>query len=616
MTDYKSIIGKAIKVLDTNPDNAQAEGQIWFNETTGVFKNLLKSEAWSSVGALGVARADSAGAGSTPAGLVFGGTPASGVTAATEEYNGSGFASGGDMGTARRALGGTGTQTAGLAIGGYVSGPAAVANVEEYDGSSWSEQNDIPTALWKPGALGIQTAALSMGGKVVTPENEVSSSYEYDGTNWTTGGNLGTGRYGATGGGTQTAGIAAGGFVVPNTQSGSVELYDGTSWTSATSLNTARNGDANQGGGTDYTNVLVYGGTNPSSGKTESWDGTSWTEKADMASNTNRFAGATASSSTGFAAGGAPTSPASKGFSEEFTSSVNVITADAYSALPNLNNARDVEGFGSKNGTTTAALVGNGGVPPNGMSNYTEEFDGSSWTAGGNLPGSWRHSGGSGIQTACICVGGFNGPSNLNGVYHYGGSSWTSGGNYPVAQYAVSVAGTQTAAIAAGGGSDTTPANTYNGSSWTSAGTMSIGRSWFGSAGSTTAALVIGGNNAPTGQCEEYDGSSWTSGGNMASGRTQVTTCSFGTQTAAGQAGANTPVAPAAGKINYLQTYDGTSWLTGANMATSRNNGSGTGTTSSHLVAAGYGPGSTYQNTAEEFTTGSSAIPAKTLTTS
>lgn len=250
------------------------------------------------------------------------------------------------------------------------------------------------------------------------------------------------------------------------------------------------------------------------------------------------------------------------------------------------------------------------------MSNYTEEFDGSSWTAGGNLPGSWRHSGGTGIQTAALCVGGFNGPSNLNGVYHYGGSSWTSGGNYPVAQYAVSVAGTQTAAIAAGGGSDTTPANTYNGSSWTSAGTMSIGRSWFGSAGSTTAALVIGGNNAPTGQCEEYDGSSWTSGGNMASGRTQVTTCSFGTQTAAGQAGANTPVAPAAGKINYLQTYNGTSWLTGANMATSRNNGSGTGTTSSHLVAAGYGPGSTYQNTAEEFTTGSSAIPAKTLTTS
>ena len=102
----------------------------------------------------------------------------------------------------------------------------------------------------------------------------------------------------------------------------------------------------------------------------------------------------------------------------------------------------------------------------------------------------------------------------------------------------------------------------------------------------------------------------------MVSGRTQVTTCSFGTQTAAGQSGANTPVNPSAGKINFLQTYDGTSWLTGANMATSRNNGSGTGTTTSHLVAAGYGPGTTYQNTAEEFTEGSSALNLKTLTTS
>ena len=185
-----------------------------------------------------------------------------------------------------------------------------------------------------------------------------------------------------------------------------------------------------------------------------------------------------------------------------------------------------------------------------------------------------------------------------------------------MAQYAVSVAGTQTAAIGSGGGSDTTPANTYNGSSWTSAGTMSVGRSWFGSAGTTTASLAIGGANATTGQCEEYNGSSWTSGGSLVTGRTSSTTCSFGTQTAAGQSGANQPTNPSPGTINFLQTYDGTSWITGANMATSRNNGSGTGTTSSHLVAAGYGPGSTYQNTAEEFTTGSLALNVKTLTQS
>ena len=127
-----------------------------------------------------------------------------------------------------------------------------------------------------------------MGGKVVTPENEVNSTYEYDGTNWTAGGALGTGRYGATGGGTLTAGLAAGGFIVPNTNSAAVELYDGTSWTTTTSLNTPRQGNANQGGGTAQTSVLVCGGSTPGAGKTESWDGTSWTEEADMSQTTSR----------------------------------------------------------------------------------------------------------------------------------------------------------------------------------------------------------------------------------------------------------------------------------------------------------------------------------------
>ena len=83
MTDYKSIVGKAIKVLDTNPDNVQAEGQIWFNETTGEYKNLLKSEAWSTGGGLVTPRNDLAGCGTQTAGLAFGGQQPPTVLAAT-----------------------------------------------------------------------------------------------------------------------------------------------------------------------------------------------------------------------------------------------------------------------------------------------------------------------------------------------------------------------------------------------------------------------------------------------------------------------------------------------------------------------------------------------------
>ena len=48
MTDYKAIVGKGIKVVSTNLDNAEAEGQIWFNSTTGEFKDVLNVSDWSS----------------------------------------------------------------------------------------------------------------------------------------------------------------------------------------------------------------------------------------------------------------------------------------------------------------------------------------------------------------------------------------------------------------------------------------------------------------------------------------------------------------------------------------------------------------------------------------
>ena len=41
MTDYKAIIGKGVKVVTTNLDNAEGEGQIWFNSVTGEFKDIV-----------------------------------------------------------------------------------------------------------------------------------------------------------------------------------------------------------------------------------------------------------------------------------------------------------------------------------------------------------------------------------------------------------------------------------------------------------------------------------------------------------------------------------------------------------------------------------------------
>ena len=58
MTDYKNIHGKRVKFFTSDLDNAQAEGQIFYNSTdattsaAGVFnfKTVVASAAWSAAG--------------------------------------------------------------------------------------------------------------------------------------------------------------------------------------------------------------------------------------------------------------------------------------------------------------------------------------------------------------------------------------------------------------------------------------------------------------------------------------------------------------------------------------------------------------------------------------
>jgi len=45
MSTYKNLIGKDVNFLTTDPDNDAAEGQIWYNSTAGVFKDLIVGQA-------------------------------------------------------------------------------------------------------------------------------------------------------------------------------------------------------------------------------------------------------------------------------------------------------------------------------------------------------------------------------------------------------------------------------------------------------------------------------------------------------------------------------------------------------------------------------------------
>jgi hypothetical protein len=111
--------------------------------------------------------------------------------------------------------------------------------------------------------------------------------------------------------------------------------------------------------------------------------------------------------------------------------------------------------------------------------------------------------GGCGIQTAGLAFGG-NGPSNS--TEEYDGSTWTAGGNLGTARYSLMGCGTQTAALAFGGtvsGSAVSNTEEYDGSAWSNTTSMTTARDLGGGAGTQTAGLAFGGYTAIA-ATEEY----------------------------------------------------------------------------------------------------------------
>jgi hypothetical protein len=70
----------------------------------------------------------------------------------------------------------------------------------------------------------------------------------------------------------------------------------------------------------------------------------------------------------------------------------------------------------------------NGPGAPAGETNVTEEYDGSTWTAGGNLGTARGGLGTAGTQTAGLGFGGFSLHLLSVATEEYDGSTWTAGG--------------------------------------------------------------------------------------------------------------------------------------------------------------------------------------------
>ena len=279
-------------------------------------------------------------------------------------------------------------------------------------------------------------------------------------------------------------------------------------------------------------------------------------------------------------------------------------------------------------GTQTAALMHHGttggGDQPN--DNKTFEYDGSSWTAGGNVSNMMRVMGGSGTQTDAMGFGGAYNPihpafhptnSPHVGTESYNGTSWTAEANYPRANTGASGCGAgQTATLSFGGNSTTATTDEtyeYNGTAWSEEGDTNLVAYGIGGAGTSTAALKTGRYDPvgpATNQAEEYNGTSWTN----VNASTLSRSNNWGTggpQTAAYSVGGYVPGGP---RTAVMESYDGTNWTTRSSMATARETGGAALTAPSETAfACGGMDASNYLTGCEEF---SSTLSARSVDTS
>jgi hypothetical protein len=160
-------------------------------------------------------------------------------------------------------------------------------------------------------------------------------------------------------------------------------------------------------------------------------------------------------------------------------------------------------------GTQTAGLGANG-YDGTAYLNTSNEYDGTSWTAGGTVPVSWSGRGTGGIQTSAIIFGGTDGgspfpASGQSQSDEYNGSTWTTVASLPSGRIFPSGAGNTNAdnvramggRLASPAGTSTAEHNIYDGTVWSTQPSMTTARQQAGITvySSTPEAMITGGDN-------------------------------------------------------------------------------------------------------------------------
>ena len=619
MATYEDIYGKRVKEFDSEPTlNSAYEGQVWYDKSSGTLKSVVLIDAFISGGNMSTARRYYSGFGTQTAAVAHGGSP--GKTD-VEHYNGIGWSSQTAMPATYSGQGASGTQTSGLVFGGYggPSNPGIKSDTFEYNGSSWTSGGALGTARsidQGRSSAGTQTAALGFGG--YAPGGARSETEEYDGSSWTAGGALPAVRNHCGGTGTQTSALAFGGQTPAGAVVSTGLAYDGSSWTSGPSLAyAARNAGA---AGTSTSSIYMAGATTAplnTTNKAQGYDGTSWSEKTATLSTARRYLSGVGTGTAALASGG--TTGSDSAATEEFHSSINTVTAAAWSSGDSLpNTAPETVATGSK---TTALTIGAENGLPTGV---VLEYNSSTWSSGGSLNTARYGGGASGTQTSGLYFTGRPTPGFSTATEGYDGSSWTSLNPVNNQGFIVNGLGTQTAAVLAGGrpstpGTASNRTEDWDGTSWTNGNTMALARAAGGTAGTQTAGMIVGGSSDSFtyfNNTEHYNGSSWTSVPGTLSLARRNQRGQVGSQTSSLAFGGYNGSPSTQNAYVTSEMYDGTTWSVTPSMANKRSSHGGTGASSSDGLAVGGYNGSSQQTNTEEFTGETETVTAKTLTSS
>jgi hypothetical protein len=233
---------------------------------------------------------------------------------------------------------------------------------------------------------------------------------------WSTGGNLPTGYQGGAGFGIQTAAVLAGGTPSPDYNLKTFE-YNGLAWTAGNDMTRASGppftSAYSSGSGIQTAGWAAGGGYPTANALTENYDGTSWTASAAMPANIR---------------GGNSSGPQTAGLffagfdGSSVQSSTFLYDGEAWTGGPSLSTARTNAGGSGPTGSQTAALSFAGNTP--GFTDATEEYNGISWTSGGNYPAGTSYVAYFGPSTNCYGSTGYSGGSALTSTNFYNGTSW------------------------------------------------------------------------------------------------------------------------------------------------------------------------------------------------